>query len=104
MWTLPVTAFSHFTRGRWGEGVRGHERCVGMKETPSRRITVTSSFYEISTDQLWNKGGDEGLRGGVIPPAPFFSYSRLLDRLLKDDVKGFSFTSDIFFHGYREED
>jgi hypothetical protein len=28
-----------------------------------------------------------------------FFYSRLLDRLLKDDVKGFSFTSDSCFMG-----
>jgi hypothetical protein len=26
-----------------------------MKETPRRRITATSSFHEISTDQLGNR-------------------------------------------------
>jgi hypothetical protein len=26
-----------------------------MEETPRRRITVTSSFHEISTDQLGNR-------------------------------------------------
>jgi hypothetical protein len=44
-----------------------------IKETPRRRITVTSSFNEISTDTL---GRGEG--GSVTPPTHFCS--RLLDR------------------------
>jgi hypothetical protein len=52
-----------------------------------RRITVTSSFNEISTDQL---GKRIVLRGkGFTPSTPNPFYSRLLDRL-KDDVNGFS--------------
>jgi hypothetical protein len=47
-----------------------------MKETHKRRITVTSSLNQISTDQLGNGGG-----GGVLRPTPF--YSRLLDWYFK---------------------
>ncbi len=50
-----------------------------MKETPRRKITVTSSLKVIS-DQLGNR---VELRGkGVASPVPPF-YSRLLDRYLK---------------------
>jgi hypothetical protein len=45
-----------------------------MKETPRRRITVTSSLKEIYSNQR---------SGGVTPPAPTHFYSRLLDRYLK---------------------
>jgi hypothetical protein len=41
-----------------------------MKETPRRRITVTSSFDEISTDQL-------GKKVVVIPPGPNPSHRRV---------------------------
>ncbi len=45
---------------------------VGItKETPSRRITVTSSLDEISTDQLENMAVVRGWgRWGVTPPNP----------------------------------
>jgi hypothetical protein len=45
-----------------------------MKETPRRRITVTSSLFDISTDQLGNREGE----AFVTPPTP--STSRFLDR------------------------
>jgi hypothetical protein len=45
-----------------------------MKETPMRRITVTSSLNEIFTDQLGNGGGGGGGGGGVTPPAPIPLY------------------------------
>jgi hypothetical protein len=32
-----------------------HSQMYGMYGKPRRRITVTSSFHEISTDQLGNK-------------------------------------------------
>jgi hypothetical protein len=55
------------------------------------RITVTSSVNEISTDQLGNRVVKRG--GG--------RYSALLhpflQQILKDDVNGFSSTSDIYF-------
>ncbi len=60
-----------------------------MKEILRRRLTVTSSLNEISTDQL------EG--GGVIPPALIPSYSRLLGQIFKDDVNGFTSKLDISF-------
>jgi hypothetical protein len=57
-----------------------------MKETPRRRITVASSLIEISTKQP----GKEFLTSPTT--APF--YSRLLYRY-KDDLKGFSSSSDF---------
>jgi hypothetical protein len=39
---------------------------TSVKETPRRRITVTSSLNEISTDQLGNRVAVR--RGGIIPP------------------------------------
>jgi hypothetical protein len=48
-------SFNHFSAG------------FGMKETQRRRIMVTSSLTEISTDPASKKGGSEG--GGVTPPA-----------------------------------
>jgi hypothetical protein len=52
-----------------------------MKETPRRKITVTSSFNEISRDQLGNRVVVR--EGGVTPPVPTPFYSSLLDRYLK---------------------
>jgi hypothetical protein len=69
-----------------------------MKETPRRRITVTSSLSEISTDPLGKVGGGEmgGGGGGVLlrlpPPLPLQHAS---GQMFKDDVNGFSSTSDI---------
>jgi hypothetical protein len=54
-----------------------------MKETHRRRITVTSSLNQISTDQLGNGGG--GLR-----PTPS-------EQIFKDVVNGFSSPSYICF-------
>jgi hypothetical protein len=64
-----------------------------MKETPRRRITVTSSLNEISTNHGWIEGDE----GGIAPSVPTPFYSRLLDRYLKDDVNGFPSTSYICF-------
>jgi hypothetical protein len=82
-----------------------------MKETPRRRITVTSLSNELFTDKLGNRVfGSVGGRGAAVikiyrnlkgtqyssqvhkyaHPTP--SYSRLLNR---DDVNGFSSTSNI---------
>jgi hypothetical protein len=47
-----------------------------MKETPRRRITVTSSLKEISPEQLVN-------REVVKRVCATLSYSRLLNRYLK---------------------
>jgi hypothetical protein len=60
-----------------------YETVSSMKETSRRRITVTSSLNEISTDQLRNRV----VTGGGITPIPF--YSRLLDGIFKDDVNVF---------------
>jgi hypothetical protein len=49
---------------------------VCMKEIPRKRITVTSSLNEMSTDQLRN-------RMAVTLPASTPFYSRLLERYLK---------------------
>jgi hypothetical protein len=62
-----------------------------MKETPRRRITVTSSLNEISTDHLMMglvAGGEALLR----PPPPLFTS-------FLDDVNGFSSTFGYLFHG-----
>jgi hypothetical protein len=46
---------------------------AAMKETPRRRITVTSSLNEIPTDQLGNRVRVRGVKGysGRPPPPPF---------------------------------
>jgi hypothetical protein len=49
-----------------------------MKETPRRRITVTSSSNEISTDQLGNR-----VVVRVARASPISLCSRLLDRYVK---------------------
>jgi hypothetical protein len=64
----------------------GNFREQSMKETTRRRITVTSSLNEMSTNQLigrwWGGGGD------VIPPAPTHFYRSLLE-IFKDNVNVF---------------
>jgi hypothetical protein len=63
------STFSQITRAR--ETVASSQRddfgywCT-IKETPKRILTVTSSFNEISTDQLGNRTVVR--RGGVTPP------------------------------------
>ncbi len=52
---------------------------VLMKETPRRRIMVTSSVNETSTKHLGNRVGLELRWRGVTPPAPTSFYSGLLD-------------------------
>ncbi len=59
-----------------------------MKETLRRRITVTSSLNEISTDHLRNGDGGEAL---LLPPPPLFTG-------FLDDVNGFS-SMNICFMG-----
>jgi hypothetical protein len=51
----------------------GQTVCCGMKETPRRRITVTSSLSEISTDPLGNWVLVKG--GRVTQPAPTPSFT-----------------------------
>ncbi len=48
-----------------------------VKETPRRRITVTSSLNKISTDQLGNRARKGG--GGMTPAAltPFYCCGRI---------------------------
>jgi hypothetical protein len=53
-----------------------------------RRITVTSSLNEISTDQLGTR---------VRPPLMHPFLQRAAAWICKDDVNGFSFTSDSCF-------
>jgi hypothetical protein len=60
-----------------------------MKETHRRRITVTSSLNQISTDQLGKWGG------GGSPPHPFLQQA--FGQIFKDVVNGFSSPSDICF-------
>jgi hypothetical protein len=67
-----------------------------MKETTRRRITVTSSSNEISTDHAGGeKGGNEGEGVTLSTPPPF--YSKLHIIMIKDDVNGFPSIPDIFF-------
>ena len=54
---------------------------VSEKETLRRRITDTSFFDEISTDQLKNRGGVRGK--GVTSPTSTHFYSNLSDRYPK---------------------
>jgi hypothetical protein len=58
-----------------------------MEETPRRRLMVTSSLIEISTDQLGNNVvmREESL---PLPTVGIWTY-------IKDDVNGFSSVSDI---------
>jgi hypothetical protein len=49
---------------------------MNMKETPRRRITVTSSVNEISTDQLGNRVVGEWVKRYSAPNPPL-STSRL---------------------------
>jgi hypothetical protein len=60
-----------------------------MKETPRRRITVTSSLWEISTDQLGNRGGGgDGGGGGSYSARPnlFYSRARICKRLFSPEI------------------
>jgi hypothetical protein len=51
-----------------------------MKETLRRKITVTSSFNEVSKDPMGKMGGGEGRK---VLLRPHLSTSRLQDRYLK---------------------
>jgi hypothetical protein len=63
-----------------------------MQETPKRRIRVTSSSNEIFTGHLEKR---KVVRGEALlhHPPPLSTASR---RIFKDDVNGFSPSSDIF--------
>jgi hypothetical protein len=63
-----------------------------MKETLRRRITVTSSLSEISTDQLGKMSGGEGRRCYSAHPT---LYNTLLDRYLQTTCTGFPSTSEF---------
>ncbi len=54
-----------------------------MKKTPRRRITVTSSLNEISTDQL----GNGMVRGSSFRPHPCLQEASR--HIFEDDVNGF---------------
>jgi hypothetical protein len=58
----------------------------GMDETHRRRIMVTSSFNEMSVDQLGNRVVE---RGGGTPPDPTPFYKRASGEIFKDDTNGF---------------
>ncbi len=47
--------------------------CTCEGETPRRRITVTSSLNEMSTDQLGDRMVMRGARGYFALPTPFYS-------------------------------
>jgi hypothetical protein len=66
-----------------------------MKETLRRKITVTSSFNEVFTDQMGNRVAVRG-RGDVTLSASF--YKQASGQRFKDDVNGFSSTANIFLH------
>jgi hypothetical protein len=68
---------------------------VSEKETLRRRITDTSFFDEISTDQLKNRGGVRGK--GVTSPTSTHFYSKRLDRYPRRRRERFFSTSDICF-------
>jgi hypothetical protein len=59
-----------------------------MEETPRRRLTVTSSLIEISTDQLRNNV--VVVREEALPLPTAGAWANM-----KDDVNGFSSVSDI---------
>jgi hypothetical protein len=67
---------------KYWEKVQRRQR--NMKETPSRRITVTSSLNEMSTDQL-EKGWGEGGRRYSARPHPFLQQAS--GQIITDDVK-----------------
>ncbi len=57
-----------------------------MKEVARRKITVTSSFNEIPTDQLGNRVG----RGGRRYSTSLHSFlQQAAEQIFKDDVNGF---------------
>ncbi len=56
---------------------------------------ITSSLNEIPMEWMGNRSLVGG--GGVTPPHPPLSTSQASGQILKDDVKGFSSTSDICF-------
>ncbi len=62
---------------------------LSMTETPRRRITVTPSFNEISTEQLWNRVvvGGGGEEGGVTPHLHPFP-QQACEQIFEDDVNG----------------
>ncbi len=71
------------------------EDLCSMIETPRTRITVTSSSNEMYTNQLVRvvvRGG-----GGLTPHAPTTFLQQASGQIFKDDVNGFSSTSDIYF-------
>jgi hypothetical protein len=72
---------------------------VVVKETPRRRITVTSSLNGISTDQLGNRGVVVGGGGYYARPHPFLQQAS--GQIFKYDVNDFFSTSVICFMGWR---
>ncbi len=60
-----------------------------MKETPRRRITVTSSLYDIFTDQLGGGEGWEALPYSVRL-TPFFLQRDFCQQIFEDDMNGIS--------------
>ncbi len=64
-----------------------------MKETPRRRITVTSSLNKISTNQPGNTVGGGEVRRGLTSPALHPFLKQPSRQIFKDDVNGFPSTS-----------
>ncbi len=65
-----------------------------LKETPRWRITVASSLHEISTDQL----GNWGYYSAHPHTSPIDSTAGCR-QIFKDDVNGFSSSSENLLHG-----
>jgi hypothetical protein len=81
-----------------GEGRSVWVNVIVIKETPRRRITVTSSLNEIATEQMGNRMVVRGV--GVTPgysarSQPFLQQAS--GQVYKDDVTGFSSFLNICF-------
>jgi hypothetical protein len=68
--------------------------CILMKETPRRRISVTSSVNIFQTER---KIGLYIVRGKVILRPPHSVLQQASGQIFKDDVNGFSSYSTICF-------
>jgi hypothetical protein len=64
-----------------------------LEETPSRRMSVTSSLNEISPDQLGNRA--EVIGEVLLRPPPTHFLQQASGQLFKDDVNDFSYISNI---------
>jgi hypothetical protein len=84
-------------RGR-GEGIQGNWKGREIKETPRRRISVTSSYHEIFHSSAGKKGVSEGERRYSACLRPFLQQAT--GQMFEDDVNdGFSSISDTCIMG-----